>query len=81
MKKQKQKQKQKHTKPQYGVTYECCASFTDFMGNRARKGQKYYFYTTFGIGYSMLSPSNRGNTKIIEHNRFMSHFIPLNPLS
>jgi len=68
-------------KPQRGVTYECYMGFTDFMGNRARKGQRVYYMSEFRDFYYMMSINGTGYGKAIDKKKFMAHFCPVNPLN
>ena len=69
-------------KPQPGVTYECYMGYTDDRGNRVRRGQRFYFYASseFSAVHIMSHISNRGTFKMIDVNKFVSHFCPVNPI-
>lgn len=68
-------------KAQPGVTYECYRGFTDHMGSRVRRGQRYYMMSEWRDYYYMHSVSRKGYGKAIDKKKFVSHFIPLNPLN
>ena len=68
-------------KPQRGVTYECYTGFTDFMGNRARRGQRVFLLSELREFYYMMSPDMKGNGKAVSKDKFASHFCPVNPLN
>jgi hypothetical protein len=68
-------------KPQFGITYECYIGFTDFMGSRARRGQRVYLLGEFREYYYMLPTSMKGYGKAVSKEKFASHFVPVNPLN
>ena len=67
-------------KPQPGVTYECYIGFTDFMGSRARRGQRVFLLGEFREYYYMMSTSMKGHGKAVSKEKFASHFVPLNSI-
>ena len=67
-------------KAQYGVTYECYMGFSDGSGARVRRGQRYALSCDYRDFYSVIPASGKGYSKMIRKEKFMSHFIPLNPL-
>ena len=71
----------KTIKPQRGVTYECYIGYTDRMGGRVRKGQRYFYMSEFRDFYMIMSPNMTGHCKTIDKDKFTSHFIPLNPIT
>jgi len=68
-------------KPQRGVTYECYMGYTDRMGTRVRRGNRYAVLSE-GLrdDYYMISISGRGFGIAVPKAKFVSHFIPVNPL-
>jgi len=68
-------------KPQRGITYECYIGFTDFMGSRARRGQRVFLLGEFREYYYMMSTSMKGHGKAVSKEKFASHFCPVNPLN
>ena len=71
----------KKIKPQRGITYECYMGFTDKTGTRARRGTRYWFLDdSFSDYFNMMKISNKGYAVMIPKDKFVSHFIPLNPL-
>ena len=67
-------------KAQRGITYECYIGFSDMSGARARRGQRYAMQCDYRDFYSVIPVSGKGYSKMIRKEKFMSHFIPLNPL-
>lgn len=67
-------------KAQSGVTYECYMGYTDHMGNRVRRGQRFYMMSEWRDYYYMHSISRRGYGKSVDKKKFAAHFVPLNPL-
>lgn len=68
-------------KAQSGVTYECYIGFTDHMGSRVRRGQRYYMMSEWRDFYYMHSTNRRGYGKAVSKKKFASHFVPVNPLN
>jgi hypothetical protein len=68
-------------KPQRGITYECYMGYTDRMGTRVRRGNRYAVLSE-GLrdDYYMISISGRGFGIAVPKAKFVSHFIPVNPL-
>jgi hypothetical protein len=68
-------------KPQRGVTYECYMGYTDRMGTRVRRGRRYAVLSE-GLrdDYYMISISGKGFGIAVPKEKFVSHFIPVNPL-
>ena len=67
-------------KAQRGVTYECYRGFSDGSGARARRGQRYALQCDYRDFYSVIPVSGQGYSKMIRKEKFMSHFIPVNPI-
>jgi hypothetical protein len=67
-------------KAQYGITYECYIGFSDGSGARARRGQRYALSCDYRDFYSVIPVSGKGYSKMIRKEKFMSHFIPVNPI-
>jgi hypothetical protein len=67
-------------KAQPGVTYECYIGFTDHMGSRVRRGQRYYMMSEWRDFYYMHSTNRRGYGKAVSKKKFASHFVPVNPI-
>ena len=67
-------------KAQRGITYECYRGFTDSVGTRVRRGQRYVMLSDLINSYYMISPSGKGYGKLVPKKEFASRFIPLNPL-
>jgi hypothetical protein len=71
----------KKIKPQRGITYECYIGFTDHMGARARRGRRYVFLSdSFTDYFFMFTVSDKGLAIAVPKEKFVSHFIPLNPI-
>ena len=68
-------------KPQRGVTYECYVGYTDDRGSRVRRGQRYFLLQEFREVYAVLATSGKGDIKIVDKDKFVSHFVPVNPLN
>ena len=68
-------------KAQRGVTYECYMGYTDRMGTRVRKGNRYAVLSE-GLrdDYYMINVSGRGFGIAVPKTKFVSHFVPVNPL-
>lgn len=68
----------KAIKPQQGVVYECYKGFTDAVGDRARKGQKFVWdgETRSGGVYVFEKASGRGTEIYVPGDEFTSHFCP-----
>ena len=69
-----------YIKAQRGITYECYRGFSDGLGTRVRRGQRYAMQGDYTDFYSVICVSGQGYSKMIEKEKFASHFIPLNPL-
>lgn len=67
-------------KAQRGITYECYRGFSDQSGSRARRRQRYAMQGDYRDYYSVIPVSGQGYSKMIRKDKFMSHFIPLNPI-
>jgi hypothetical protein len=68
-------------KPQPGVTYECYIGYTDRTGVRVRRGRRYYMLREgFTDDYYFYPISNKGFAVMIPKKKFVSHFVPINPL-
>ena len=67
-------------KAKRGVTYECYRGYTDRMGSRVRRGQRYYVLGESLSYYAILSPSGQGDVKIVDKDKFASQFVPINPI-
>jgi hypothetical protein len=67
-------------KAQAGVTYECYRGYIDHMGSRVRRGQRYYMMSEWRDFYYMHSISRKGYGKAIDKRKFVSHFVPVNPI-
>jgi len=67
-------------KAQYGITYECYIGFSDGSGARARRVQRYALSCDYRDFYSVIPVSGKGYSKMIRKEKFMSHFIPVNPI-
>lgn len=71
----------KKIKPQRGVTYECYMGFTGIMETRARRGRRYYFNTDNFHGFYYMYPvSGKGYSIMVPKEKFVSHFVPVNPI-
>lgn len=67
-------------KAQRGVTYECYRGFTEGSGARARRGQRYALQGEYSSFYSVIPVSGKGYSKMIDKDKFASHFIPVDPI-
>jgi len=68
-------------KAQPGVTYECYMGMTDRTGTRVRRGRRYYMLTDgFTDNYYFYPISGKGYAVMVPKEKFVSHFIPLNPI-
>jgi len=67
-------------KAQRGITYECYMGFSDMSGARARRGQRYALQGDFRDFYSVILVSGQGYSKMIRKEKFVSHFVPVNPV-
>jgi hypothetical protein len=72
-------------KPKEGIIYECCKSFTDRFGDRARIGQKFWFsdesgkpFSTLSDDYLMRKISGRGCDIAVSIKDFATYFCPIN---
>ena len=68
-------------KAQRGVTYECYMGYTDYMGTRVRRGRRYVLLSEeITEYYYMISASGKGYGVAVPKEKFVSHFIPVNPI-
>ena len=68
-------------KPQRGVTYECYNGYIDRIGNRVRRGRRYYYANdSFTNDYYFFPVSGKGFAIMVPKAKFMSHFVPVNPI-
>ena len=68
-------------KAQRGITYECYMGYTDSMGTRVRRGKRYAVLSE-GLrdDYYMISISGQGYAVLVPKEKFVSHFVPVNPI-
>jgi hypothetical protein len=68
-------------KAKRGVTYECYMGYTDRMGTRVRRGRRYSLLSEGFTGeYYLIGVSGKGYGVAIDKEKFISHFIPVNPI-